>query len=179
MNIRTQYFETPFGELILGSFEERLCLCDWRYRKMRSAIDRRICEGLSAGYQEGKSLAIDEAIAQLTDYFRQKRTTFDLPLMLVGTEFQKRVWEELRQIPYGQTVSYLDLSLRLRNKLAVRAVAAANGANALSIIVPCHRVVGSKGELTGYAGGLAAKRKLLELEGNAGELNLFQKEWDN
>jgi methylated-DNA-[protein]-cysteine S-methyltransferase len=103
-------------------------------------------------------------LTQLEEYFKQKREVFDLKLDLKGTDFQKRIWEELLKIPYGKTISYKDLSVRLGNVKAIRAVAAANGANPVSIIVPCHRVIGSDGSLTGYAGGLWRKRWLLEHE---------------
>jgi methylated-DNA-[protein]-cysteine S-methyltransferase len=105
-------------------------------------------------------------ILQLEEYFTNKREQFDLQLDLKGTEFQKRVWNELLKIPFGKTISYKELSLRLGNLKAIRAVAAANGANPVSIIVPCHRVIGSDGSLTGYAGGLWRKRWLLEHEGS-------------
>jgi len=165
-----QYFNTPFGELILGSYGEMLCLCDWRYRKMRASIDERICRNLTAEYREESSSVVEEAISQLNEYFQKSRKEFDLQLLLAGTEFQKQVWEELLKIPFGRTTTYLELSRRLGNDLAIRAVAGANGANAISIIVPCHRVIGSNGELTGYAGGLTAKRKLLDLEGSQPDL---------
>jgi methylated-DNA-[protein]-cysteine S-methyltransferase len=103
-------------------------------------------------------------IIQLDEYFNNKREAFDLKLDLKGTDFQKKVWEELLKIPFGKTISYKDLSLKLGNVKAIRAVAAANGANPVSIIVPCHRVIGSDGSLTGYAGGLWRKRWLLDLE---------------
>jgi methylated-DNA-[protein]-cysteine S-methyltransferase len=162
--IQTACFKTPFGELILGSADHKLCLCDWRFRKMRASIDKRIEEGTEAMYVEEDSEVIEEARNQLTQYFSGVRTEFDLPLLLIGTPFQKQVWNELLQIPYGKTDSYAGLSSRLGNKGAIRAVASANGANAISIIVPCHRVLGSDGSLTGYAGGLEAKKKLLQLE---------------
>ena len=101
---------------------------------------------------------------QLDEYFKKKRKIFDLPLDLQGTDFQKRVWNELLKIPFGKTISYKDLSLKLGNLKAIRAVAAANGANPVSIIVPCHRIIGSNGSLTGYAGGLWRKKWLLEHE---------------
>ncbi len=103
-------------------------------------------------------------IGQLDEYFNKKRQVFDLPLDLQGTEFQKRVWNELLKIPFGKTVSYKELTLRLGDIKAIRAVATANGANPVSIIVPCHRVIGSDGSLTGYAGGLWRKKWLLEHE---------------
>ena len=163
-NIQTTYYKTPYGELILGSFDHQLCLCDWRFRKMRASIDERIQAGLKASYVEEKSEIADETIAQLSQYFKGERQQFDIPLLLVGSEFQKQVWKELLRIPYGTTESYAGLSKKLGNEEAIRAVASANGANAISIIVPCHRILGSDGSLTGYAGGLETKRKLLRLE---------------
>ena len=162
--IQTTYYKTPFGELILGSMEHQLCLCDWSFRKMRSSIDERIQSGLKATYTEEGSDIIEETKAQLSQYFSGERIQFDLPLLLVGSEFQKQVWNELLRIPYGKTESYAGLSKKLGNIEAIRAVASANGANAISIIVPCHRILGSDGSLTGYAGGLATKKKLLQLE---------------
>ena len=103
---------------------------------------------------------------QLDEYFAKTREVFDLKLDLKGTEFQKRVWGALLEIPFGKTISYKELSLRLGDIKAIRAVAAANGANPVSIIVPCHRVIGSDGSLTGYAGGLWRKRWLIDFERN-------------
>lgn len=108
---------------------------------------------------------LDAAEQQLTEYFAGERTMFDLPLASEGTEFQKKVWAELRRIPYGETASYGEIARRLGYEPVIsRAVGAANGANPLPIVVPCHRVVGSDGTLTGYAGGMDRKRTLLELE---------------
>ena len=105
------------------------------------------------------------AARQLAEYFAGRRREFDLPLDLRGTDFQKCCWRELSKIPYGETRSYADIARAIGNPLAVRAVGLANGQNPIAIIVPCHRVIGSDGSLTGYGGGLEAKRKLLELEG--------------
>ena len=105
-----------------------------------------------------------ETERQLTEYFSGTRTEFDLPLQPEGSEFQKKVWQALREIPFGKTRSYLDLAKALGSTKAVRAVGAANGKNPLSIVVPCHRVIGSDGSLTGFAGGLEAKANLLALE---------------
>lgn len=163
-HISIQYFKSPFGELILGDFEGKLCLCDWRYRKMRESIDKRIQEGLEAAYFEESTPLLVQVQEQLNAYADGSLTEFSVPLLMVGTDFQKSVWEELIRIPYGETDSYLRLSQKLGNEKAIRAVASANGANALSILVPCHRIVGSEGALTGYAGGIPAKKKLLELE---------------
>jgi methylated-DNA-[protein]-cysteine S-methyltransferase len=162
--IHTEYHKTEYGELIIGSMDQKLCLCDWRYRKMRASIDQRIKTGLDADFVEDGSQTIEETKKQLSQYFNRERIQFDLPLLMIGSEFQKQVWSELLRIPFGKTDTYAGLSGKLGNKLAIRAVAGANGANAISIIVPCHRILGSDGSLTGYAGGLEVKKKLLRLE---------------
>lgn len=162
--IAVQYWHSPVGELILGSYGEKLCLADWRYRKQRERIDRRLQNGLKSKYVETSSSVINETITQLKEYFAKERKDFDIPLLLLGTDFQQDVWKGLMQIPYGSTDSYLSLAKSIGNEKAVRAVASANGANAISILVPCHRIVGSNGTLTGYAGGLDVKEKLLILE---------------
>ena len=116
---------------------------------------------------------LEDAVYQLNEYFEGKRTIFDLLLNPIGTDFQQRVWKKLLQIPYGKTVSYLQLSKTLGDIKATRAVAAANGKNPLWIVVPCHRVIGSDGSLTGYAGGLSRKKWLLEHESPAKQQSLF------
>ncbi len=163
-SIEIQYYQSPFGSLILGSYDEQLCLCDWNFRKRRDLIDSRIQNALKAEYEEKESNIISNTISQLEEYFDKKRTTFDIPLLFLGTDFQKKVWHALLEVTYGTMETYGGLSKRMNNPLAVRAVAAANGANAISIIVPCHRIIGNNNQLTGYAGGLPAKKKLLELE---------------
>ncbi len=158
------YYSSPYGELILCDYNDRLVMCDWRYRRMRNSIDRRIQSFFDAGYNENYTPIIRETIIQLEEYFNQQRTEFNIPLNFAGTSFQVQVWDELLKIPWGKTKTYSELSVKLGNEKAVRAVAAANGANAISIIVPCHRVVGSDGKLVGYAGGKLVKKKLLALE---------------
>ncbi|MCL6266784.1 methylated-DNA--[protein]-cysteine S-methyltransferase [Flagellimonas myxillae] len=116
---------------------------------------------------------LEDAVYQFREYFEGQRRNFDLKLSPVGTPFQKKVWELLQEIPYGKTISYLELSKRLGDPKAIRAVAAANGKNPLWIIVPCHRVIGSNGDLTGYAGGLHRKKWLLEHESPAKQMALF------
>jgi len=103
---------------------------------------------------------------QLREYFNRQRKEFDFPLEILGTDFQKKVWDELIKIPYGETISYGELANRMGDKNLMRAVAAANGANPIPIVIPCHRVIGADGSLTGYGGGLDVKQKLLELEGS-------------
>ncbi len=109
-------------------------------------------------------VGFDDVEKQIVEYFAGARTRFDLELDPAGTDFQRKVWQLLREIPYGETISYAQLSDRYGDRLAIRAVAAANGKNPIGIIVPCHRVIGSDGSLTGYAGGLERKRFLLDLE---------------
>ncbi|QEN07100.1 methylated-DNA--[protein]-cysteine S-methyltransferase [Oceanispirochaeta crateris] len=162
--VHTAEYNSPLGILIMGSYEGKICLCDWKYRKMRSTIDRRIKRTLKAEWSTKGSDIIQEAIGQLEEYFKGDRKIFDLPLLPLGTDFQRAVWKELLNIPYGITSTYAKQAECLGNTKAIRAVAGANGANAISIIVPCHRIIGARGELVGYAGGLSAKEKLLALE---------------
>nr|WP_299382395.1 methylated-DNA--[protein]-cysteine S-methyltransferase [Allomuricauda sp.] len=116
---------------------------------------------------------LEEVVYQFKEYFEGSRTHFDLVLNPEGTLFQKKVWELLQEIPYGKTISYLELSKRLGDPKAIRAVAAANGKNPLWIVIPCHRVIGSNGDLTGYAGGLHRKKWLLEHESPSKQMALF------
>jgi len=130
----------------------------------RERVAGRLRRIIGADFGKGRTPVIDLAVAQLEEYFAGERTLFAVPLLFVGTEFQKNVWKELLTIPYGRTVSYADVASGIGCPRSVRAVANANGANALSIFAPCHRVIGTDGSLTGYAGGLAAKQYLLRLE---------------
>jgi methylated-DNA-[protein]-cysteine S-methyltransferase len=116
---------------------------------------------------------LNEAVLQLEAYFKGELKEFNLKLNPEGTPFQKKVWEALQEIPYGETCSYLELSKKLGDVKAIRAVAAANGKNPLWIIIPCHRVIGSDGSLTGYAGGLWRKKWLLDFENPPNQLQLF------
>lgn len=173
--INIRYFNTPFGELILGSFRNKLCLADWHYRKKREIIDKRIKKELKGEYAEEDTDVILKTINELNEYFAWKRKEFTIPILFTGTDFQKQVWNALLTIPYGKTKSYSELSKILYKEKAVRAVASAVGANGISIIVPCHRIIGLTGKMTGYAGGLKTKNKLLKLEGykKHGQSELF------
>jgi methylated-DNA-[protein]-cysteine S-methyltransferase len=115
---------------------------------------------------QSKDPKVINVFQQLKEFFNRTRKAFDLQLEIIGTDFQKNVWEELTKIPYGETISYGELAERLGDNNKMRAVAAANGANPIPIIIPCHRVIGADGSLTGYGGGLDVKQKLLELEGS-------------
>ncbi len=148
-------FGSPVGPLLLAGDSNALRLVSFESSK-RSATPRPDWEPDKAPFAE--------AIRQLQAYFRGELKEFDLPLAMEGTEFQLRVWNALRGIPYGKTISYAQLAERIGNPKAVRAVGLANGSNPIPIIVPCHRVIGSDGSLTGFGGGLSTKKKLLDLE---------------
>lgn len=164
--INIQYYKTKYSEFILGSFENKLCLLDFRYRKMRTTVDNRLKKGFNAEFIEQDDEILKETRKQLDEYFNMTRKEFDIPIITVGTDFQKRVWKALMKVPYGTTSTYLQIAKYIGNEKAVRAIASANGANSIGLIIPCHRIIGSDGELTGYGGGLALKKKLLELEQN-------------
>ncbi|MCM1371469.1 MAG: methylated-DNA--[protein]-cysteine S-methyltransferase [Bacteroides sp.] len=163
-SILIRQYDSPCGVLMLGSSDNKLCLCDWQVEQHRNHVERRLKNILQAEFEYGTSEVIEHAMLQLDEFFARQRREFRVPLLFVGTDFQKTVWNELLNIPYGKTVSYSEMSRRIGMPKSVRAVANANGANAISIFVPCHRVIGSNGSLTGYGGGLDAKRSLLELE---------------
>ena len=151
------YLPTPIGDLLLAGKRDALSLIGFPKGSMRRDPEPDWI------YNEQPFGGVRQ---QLTEYFAGERKAFDLPLALEGTEFQLAVLEELKKIPYGETTSYGDIAKRIGRPKAVRAVGAANGRNPIPIIVPCHRVIGSDGSLTGFAGGLDMKRKLLELEGS-------------
>jgi len=162
--INIQYITINNIDFIFGSYDNKLCLLDYRYRVKRDSIDRRIQKILKAQYVEQNDEVIEKTRIQLKEYLQNKREIFDISLLLVGSDFQKSVWEALLKIPYGKTSSYKQQSISIGNEKAVRAVANANGANAISIIIPCHRIIGSNGKLVGYAGGLETKQMLLDCE---------------
>ncbi len=165
--IHIQYHDTPCGEIILGSIQGKLCLCDWKDMVHRERNDKRTKRFFKAEYIEETSDVINEAIRELNEYFAGERRNFNLSLLFAGTSFQQRIWNALLTIPYGETRSYMQIARIVGNEKGVRAVAQAIGANPMSIIVPCHRVIGSDKALTGFAGGLEAKRYLLNLEKTA------------
>lgn len=148
--------ESPIGKITLcseGDFIIGLALEEQRHPRDRSAA---IAEATAV---------LLEAERQIQEYFDGARRTFDIPLRPEGTAFQVRVWEQLLAIPFGKTISYLELAHRIGNEKAVRAAAMANGRNPIGLIIPCHRVIGSNGDLTGYGGGLQRKEYLLKHEG--------------
>ncbi len=162
--IRLQHVSSPIGELQIGSFDGKLCMLDFRYRRMRQTIDTRIQSMLGCQFIMETDDIIAAALQQLDEYLQAKRRVFDIPLVHCGSVFQRRVWEALAAIPYGQTSTYLQLAESIGNKKAVRAVAAANGANCIAIIIPCHRIIGSDGKLVGYGVCIPVKKRLFKLE---------------
>lgn len=160
MNYVYKRISSPVGELTLVACDKGLAAVLWENdRKNRVRLPP-----LSANPQNP---ILKKTEKQLKEYFLKKRRTFDLPFFFVGTPFQKKVWQALSQIPYGTKQTYLEIAKRTSSARACRAVGAANGKNPLSIVIPCHRVVGSNGSLTGFAGGLDRKHFLLELEASA------------
>ena len=152
--MNTQFLDSPIGRLRLVSDGEHL---------VRIEFENQYDDNGAAS--EAADPVLQASATQLREYFAGKRREFDLPLAATGTAFQRSVWAALAAIPYGELRSYRDIAQSIAKPKAVRAVGAANGRNPLPIVVPCHRVIGSDGSLTGFAGGLAAKTCLLELEG--------------
>ncbi|MFA6201221.1 MAG: methylated-DNA--[protein]-cysteine S-methyltransferase [Bacteroidales bacterium] len=165
---------TPLGNMIACAIEDGICFLDFADRKdfdklfsiMINYLDGELIDDIEdkESSKAGKLILILEK--ELDEYFLGKRKEFSLPLFTIGTEFQKKVWDELLNIPYGTTISYKEEAKNLNKEKAFRAVANANGKNKLSIIIPCHRVIASGGELGGYGGGLGKKEFLISLEKN-------------
>ena len=148
----------------IGATGLGICLFDFQYRRSIDTIMKRI-ETLSGDkFSEGEHVHFELLERQMDEYFKGTRKEFDIPLHLLGTTFQKSVWQGLLKIPYGETRSYKQQSIFLGNEKAIRAVAGANGENGIAIIIPCHRVIGENGSLTGYGGGLQRKQWLLDHE---------------
>ena len=163
-----QYFASPCGLLLLGELDEKLCCCDWveEASSASSVVSRSLgrLKEKKLVFVQGQTPFLEEVARQLTAYFEGKLRDFSIPFHLVGSSFQVRVWEALQTIPYGETVSYAELASRISAPRAYRAIGQANHVNPISIILPCHRVIGSNGALVGYGGGLATKEYLLALE---------------
>ena len=175
--IRTVKIESPLGELLAGATDEGLCLLEFNDKKRASTECRDLVKLLNQQVEEGENKHLTALRQQLEGYFSGSLKEFSIPLVTPGTDFQQEVWKELMEIPYGTTRSYQEQANALRRSDSVRAVANANGMNRISIIIPCHRVIGSDGRLTGYGGGLKRKRWLLDHEkkysGKAVEMLLF------
>jgi AraC family transcriptional regulator of adaptative response/methylated-DNA-[protein]-cysteine methyltransferase len=162
--VSTTRILTPLGPMLAGGTDEGICLFEFADRRMLETQIRRINKLLGAECVPGPCRHFDALNAQIGEYFAGKRKAFDLPLITTGTPFQEKVWAGLRKIPYGATRSYGEQAAAIGMPAAVRAVARANGDNRIAIIIPCHRVIGADGRLTGYGGGLWRKKYLLDLE---------------
>lgn len=162
--VRVSLEETPLGPMIYGATEEAVCLVEFASRRMLEAQIETVRRRFSATVVPGRNAVLDALCTQMGEYFAGTLTSFDLPLAAPGTDFQERVWRELRAIPYGETCSYETLAARAGVPGAVRAAGTANGANRIAIVIPCHRVVRKSGETGGYGGGRWRKVALLDLE---------------
>lgn len=162
--IMISQLDTPLGIMVAGATEDGLCLLEFNDRPELKAELEDIKRLLNAQVVEGKNSHILKTEQELKEYFEGKRKHFDVSLITPGTDFQMEVWNNLKDIPYGETISYQQQSEKMGYPAAIRAIAHANGCNRISIIIPCHRVIGKNGKLTGYGGGVDRKRRLLILE---------------
>ncbi len=156
--------ETELGAMIAAATDKGICLFQFADYKLLDLELRQLAAAFKTPLVQGENPHFDTLKKQLSEYFKGERKDFDIPLDLAGTEFQQQVWLSLLKIPYGFTTTYAQQAALLGKPSAVRAVANANGKNKVVIILPCHRVIGTNGTLTGYAGGIWRKEKLLELE---------------
>ena len=157
-------FTTPIGPVFACASGKGVCLLEFTDRRMLETEFKDLCKRVNAVILPGRNIHLDQVQSEIQEYFSGKRKNFTVPLHTPGTAFQNAVWKLLRNIPYGETRSYKQQAIALGNPKAVRAVASANGHNRVGIIIPCHRVIGSDGSLTGYGGGLHRKKWLLDFE---------------
>lgn len=162
----TRHLDTPLGTMVAGVTDAGVCLLEFADRPLLPTQLGRIGERVGTPVP-GSHPHLDRLAAGLAGYFAGSRRDFDLPLVLAGTGFQERVWRRLLEIPYGRTISYDELARRAGSPGGSRAAGRANGDNPIAIVVPCHRVIRANGDLGGYGGGLARKRRLLDLEAGA------------
>jgi AraC family transcriptional regulator of adaptative response/methylated-DNA-[protein]-cysteine methyltransferase len=173
-NISIKKIDSPLGVLTACAGEDGIYLVEFDERTELKQELEKLEKDLNARIQPGDNEHLTKLAEELKDYFSGSLKEFSVPLVLTGTGFQRLVWTKLQEIPYGKTRTYLQQANALGNPAAIRAVAQANGQNKIAILVPCHRVIGSDGQLTGYAGGLWRKRFLLDLEKETGRpLSLF------
>jgi AraC family transcriptional regulator of adaptative response/methylated-DNA-[protein]-cysteine methyltransferase len=175
--IKITKIETPLGEMVAGATEEGVCLLEFTDRRMLLTEYKDITRQLKTTVEDGENKHLKILRKQLNEYFDGSRKEFSVPLVTPGSEFQQAVWKELQNIQFGSTRSYQEQAIALNRPDSVRAIANANGMNRISIVIPCHRVIGSDGRLTGYGGGLKRKRWLLDHEkkysGQSIDLTLF------
>lgn len=169
MHLKADWLETPVGPMVAIADEEALYLLEFHNRCGLEKEIEQLRSKLKGAIPVGRTKITHSIERELKQYFRGELKQFLTPISLMGTPFQKSVWLELKKIPFGETCSYLDIAKRLDNPGAVRAVGSANGSNPLAIVIPCHRVVTSGGQIGGYAGGVARKKWLLEHEAGDGK----------
>ncbi|HEY6644040.1 methylated-DNA--[protein]-cysteine S-methyltransferase [Povalibacter sp.] len=169
-SVSLDWIESPVGPLLAGATSEAVVLLEFSERKILEEQLETVHRRLKSPIIPRNNRLLDELRTQLREYFERRRRDFDLPLAYPGTAFQEKVWSALLRIPYGETRSYLHLARSIGDAKATRAVGTANGMNRIAIIIPCHRVINSNGELGGYGGGLWRKRILLDLEGGQEQL---------
>ncbi|WP_313000814.1 methylated-DNA--[protein]-cysteine S-methyltransferase [Chryseobacterium gleum] len=162
--ISQKNISTPLGEMIACAVDQGICLLEFTDRKNMDKQLKALSKALKADIIEKEHPHFVQLEEELKEYFEGKRSHFEVPLFTTGTAFQEKVWQLLREIPMGEIRTYKQQSELLGNPKAIRAVGTANGINKIAILIPCHRVIGSNGELVGYAGGIWRKQKLLELE---------------
>ncbi|MCG7656073.1 methylated-DNA--[protein]-cysteine S-methyltransferase [Wielerella bovis] len=167
-----QIFPTPLGDMLSICSATGVCLLEFVGQARLENEIRQVSQAKQAQIIFQSNDLLNSVAEQIQHYFSGSLKQFSVPIDFIGTDFQQRVWRILQTIPYGETISYAEQAAKLGNPKAVRAVAAANGQNKISIIVPCHRVIGSNGKLTGYAGGLPRKQFLLDLESHSGCLKI-------
>lgn len=173
VRVDTAEIETPIGTMLAAATETHLVLFEFPHRRMIDTQLDRVRRVMRCDLAPGDSPVFALLRTELGEYFAGDRREFTVPLHAPGTPFQTRVWDALRRIPCGTTTTYGRLAETIGRPTAVRAVARANGDNRIAILIPCHRVIGSNGELVGYGGGMWRKKKLLELEGRGETLSLF------
>jgi AraC family transcriptional regulator of adaptative response/methylated-DNA-[protein]-cysteine methyltransferase len=171
LKIYTTLIETPIGTMIAGAVKEGVCLLEFADRKTLTAQLESLKEYLNGDIKEGRHKHFGLLKKELKAYFKKKLKLFTVPLIFPGSDFQQLIWNELQRIPFGSTRSYKQLAVAINKPAAVRAVAHANGLNRISIIIPCHRVIGDDGDLTGYGGGLRRKRWLIDHESRQVEID--------
>ena len=172
--INFEILDTPLGKMLACATDKGLCMLEFIDRRAFVTEMKDLKRLLRATIEPGSNKILKQVEKELNEYFEKKRKKFNAPLVTPGTEFQNAVWKKLLDIPFGETRSYKQQSIAVGNLGAIRAVGTANGANRISIIVPCHRVIGENGNLTGYGGGLKRKRWLLDFE--SGNMSLFGEE---
>jgi len=161
-------FTTKLGAMFACATNEGLCLLEFADRRLLEWEFTDLRKRLNAVILPGENIFLDQVQVEVQEYMDGKRKEFSVPLDTIGTDFQKKVWKMLQQIPYGETWSYQEQATKMGNSKAVRAVASANGYNKIGLIIPCHRVIGSNGDLTGYGGGIGRKKWLIEMESKSG-----------